>query len=62
MVSAIVTLETFVELVDRLAAWCVVEVDDQYFNFRFPDTRRLPDILGVLKPEQIGALLGRKSS
>ncbi|PWF47961.1 DUF4123 domain-containing protein, partial [Massilia glaciei] len=41
MVSAIETPETLAGLANRLAAWCIVENDNQRFNFRFPDTRRL---------------------
>ena len=58
MVSAIVTPESIGELTGRLAAWCVVEVDDQHFNFRFPDTRRLPGIFNALSPDQRGELAG----
>ncbi|HEX9173338.1 MAG TPA: DUF4123 domain-containing protein, partial [Telluria sp.] len=39
MMSAIETAESQAELTARLAAWCVVEVGEQRFNFRFPDTR-----------------------
>lgn len=52
MVRAIATFETIDRLYERLAAWCVVEVDRQRFNFRFPDTRRLPAIFAALTDKQ----------
>jgi hypothetical protein len=58
MVCAIETAESQAELADRLAAWCVVEVDDQRFNFRFPDTRRLPAIFDALTPVQRAGFAG----
>jgi hypothetical protein len=58
MMCAIDTTETQAELADRLAAWCVVEVDDQRFNFRFPDTRRLPAIFDALTPVQRAEFAG----
>jgi hypothetical protein len=58
MVSAIVTPESIGELTARLAAWCVVAVDDERFNFRFPDTRRLPGIFNALSPDQRSELAG----
>jgi hypothetical protein len=58
MLSAIVTTESLHSFAMRLAAWCVVEADGQRFNFRFPDTRRLPAILQTLTPPQRGALSG----
>lgn len=58
MICAIETSESQAELNERLAAWCVVEVDDQRFNFRFPDTRRLPAIFGALSDEQRTTLAG----
>jgi hypothetical protein len=58
MICAIETAESQAELTERLAAWCVVEVDDQRFNFRFPDTRRLPAIFGALSVEQRAAFAG----
>lgn len=58
MVSVIVTSEPIDQLVARLAGWCIIEADEQYFNFRFPDTRRLPTILEVLSDEQKGRMLG----
>lgn len=62
MVSAIVTTETLHDLTQRLAAWCIVKADDQSFNFRFPDTRRLPDIVDVLTPTQREELTGPASA
>ena len=58
MVSAIETTEAISDLAKRLAAWCIVEAGDQRFNFRFPDTRRLPGIFDALSPSQRGALAG----
>lgn len=52
MVSAVATYESAEQLSARLAAWCVVEIDAQRFNFRFPDTRRLPAIFEALTPQQ----------
>jgi hypothetical protein len=62
MVSAIETTEPLVELAARLAAWCVVEADNQRFNFRFADTRRLPAVLSVLNAEQLAQFCGRAAS
>lgn len=62
MLSAIVTHDTADTLARRLAAWCVVEVDGQRFNFRFPDTRRLPAILATLTGAQRAEMLGHAVS
>lgn len=62
MVSAIETAESQAELTARLAAWCVVEVDGQRFNFRFPDTRRLPTIFEALSADQRAAFAGPATS
>lgn len=61
MVSAIETTESCAELCDRLAAWCIIEIDDQRFNFRFPDTRRLPKIFDTLTSQQRAAMAGPAS-
>ncbi|MEW6369802.1 MAG: DUF4123 domain-containing protein [Pseudomonadota bacterium] len=58
MVSLIDTPETLDALSKRLAAWCIVEADGQRFNFRFPDTRRLPGIYQALTATQRAQLLG----
>jgi hypothetical protein len=58
MVSAIATTEDLDQLGRRLAAWCVIENDAQRFNFRFPDTRRLPGIYAALTAEQRAQLCG----
>lgn len=58
MVSAIATTENLDQLGRRLAAWCVIENDGQRFNFRFPDTRRLPGIYAALTAEQRAQLCG----
>lgn len=58
MVSAIATTETLEQLGARLAAWCVIENDGQRFNFRFPDTRRLPGSYAALHADQRAQLTG----
>jgi hypothetical protein len=58
MVSVIETPESLEHLAARLSAWCVVEADGQRFNFRFPDTRRLPGIFNTLNPKQRALLAG----
>jgi hypothetical protein len=58
MISAIETTETIAELNKRLAAWCVIENDGQRFNFRFPDTRRLPAMIDCLSAAQCSSLAG----
>jgi hypothetical protein len=58
MVSAIETSESIDALNARLSAWCVVYADGQRFNFRFPDTRRLPAILSVLDEVQLSQFVG----
>lgn len=61
MVSTIETEEELASLAARLASWCVVYADGQRFNFRFPDTRRLPGIFRALTIEQQGQLIGPAS-
>lgn len=58
MLSALTSYESAEQLAERLAAWCIVKVDGQDFNFRFPDTRRLPAIFETLAPHQRAELLG----
>ncbi|QOY93700.1 DUF4123 domain-containing protein [Massilia sp. UMI-21] len=58
MVSVIETSESLTKLSTRLAAWCVIEVDNQRFNLRFSDTRRLPAILNILTPQQRAKFTG----
>lgn len=58
MVSAIATTENLEQLGERLAAWCVIENDGQRFNFRFPDTRRLPGSFAALHAYQRAQLTG----
>ena len=58
MICAIETPESQAELTERLAAWCVVEVDGQRFNFRFSDTRRLPAIFDALLDGQRAQFAG----
>jgi hypothetical protein len=58
MLCAISTQETLAELTTRLSAWRVIYADGQRFNFRFPDTRRLPGIFAALTVEQQGQLAG----
>jgi hypothetical protein len=62
MVSALESSESFGQIAARLAAWCVVENDGQRFNFRFPDTRRLPAIFNGLNLEQRNQLAGPAKS
>lgn len=58
MVSAIATTENLEQLGERLAAWCIIENDGQRFNFRFPDTRRLPGSFAALNSDQRAQLTG----
>lgn len=58
MVSVVETRESIEQLAARLSAWCVVEADGQRFNFRFPDTRRLPAIFSTLYPKQRALFAG----
>jgi hypothetical protein len=58
MISAIETEETLEQLTARLASWCVIYADGQRFNFRFPDTRRLPGIFRALTVKQQAQLVG----
>jgi len=52
MLSAITIVESIDQLGKRLAAWCTVDTDGDRFNFRFPDTRRLPAIFDTFTPQQ----------
>lgn len=56
--SALQTPEDAATLAARMARWCIVEVDGQHLNLRFPDTRRLPGIYRALTPEQRISLVG----
>lgn len=58
MLSVIETSESQTDLAQRLAAWCIVSVDRQRFNFRFPDTRRLPAIFHILTETQRAQMAG----
>jgi hypothetical protein len=58
MVSAIRTAGSIKDLAERLASWCIVQADEFNFNFRFPDTRRLPDVVAVLEKQQLTEMLG----
>lgn len=58
MVNLIETPEPLAALGSRLSAWCIVEVSDQRFNFRFMDTRRLGVIFDSLTPEQKAEFAG----
>jgi hypothetical protein len=62
MLSAVVTREPLRDLANRLSPWCIVENDGQRFNFRFPDTRRLPCILSVLATDQMATFAGPATS
>lgn len=61
MISLLETAESLDELNQRMADWCLVEVEDQTFNC-FPDTRRLPIIWRVLTREQRGSMVGPTNS
>jgi hypothetical protein len=58
MLSLIETPESLAQLAARLSVWCIVEADDQRFNFRFPDTRRLPAIFRTLNCAQREQFVG----
>lgn len=58
MLSVLTTYESVEHLAKRLVAWCIVDVEGQSFNFRFPDTRRLPMIFETLTRQQRGELTG----
>ena len=58
MVSAIASTENLEQLGARLAAWCIIENDRQRFNFRFPDTRRVPGSFAALHQDQRAQLTG----
>jgi hypothetical protein len=58
MVTLIRTVDTVPQLAARLRHWCVVDADGTLFNFRFPDTRRLPAIARTLTAAQRAQLLG----
>lgn len=62
MLSAVITPEPLDAWAARLRPWCVVDVDGQWFNFRFPDTRRLPGIWEVLDERQQALLAGPAES
>jgi hypothetical protein len=61
MVSAIASEEGLDKLAQRLAAWSIIENDGQHFNFRYPDTRRLPGLYGALRQDQRAQLCGPMS-
>lgn len=61
MVSAIASEEGLNKLAQRLAAWTVIENDGQHFNFRYPDTRRLPGLYRALRQDQRAQLCGPMS-
>lgn len=58
MLSVIETSESQTDFARRLAAWCIVSADRQRFNFRFPDTRRLPAIFHILTETQRAQMAG----
>jgi len=58
MLSFIRSVELIESLFERLSPWCIVNADGQYFVLRFPDTRRLPDVLAALSPLQQMAFCG----
>ena len=62
MLSAIATSDSIDVLAERFAAWCNVATGGNYFNFSFPDTRRLPAIFAALMPQQQRELMGNAFS
>lgn len=58
MVSLIATREPRGRLLQRLAAFRIVTVQNERYVLRLADTRRLPQIIAMLKPEQHAALMG----
>jgi hypothetical protein len=58
MLSMIATPESIDALAQRLHPWCIVNADGEHYVFRFPDTRRLPGVVGVMTPRQHGAFFG----
>lgn len=55
---AVITSEPLEDWAARLRPWCVVQVENQWFNCRFPDTRRLPGFLAALSDAQRAAFIG----
>lgn len=62
MLSFIRSADPLELLAERLSRWCVVNADGQHFVLRFPDTRRLPDVLNVLKPAQLAEFCGSSTA
>lgn len=62
MLSFIRSNEPLESLFERLSPWCIVNADGQYFVLRFPDTRRLPDVLAALSPLQQMAFCGPEAT
>jgi len=58
MASFWVGQETLPSRTERFLPWCIVKADDLTVNLRYPDTRRLPEIVRILDVEQRGALFG----
>ncbi|SMF12739.1 DUF4123 domain-containing protein [Pseudogulbenkiania subflava] len=58
MVSVWHSPEPLPQLAARLQPWCVVNADGSFFNLRYPDTRRLYDLDGILDEEQRGQFFG----
>ena len=56
--SAVITPEPLEDWAARLRPWCVVQVGNQWFNCRFPDTRRLPGFFAALSDAQRAAFIG----
>jgi Domain of unknown function (DUF4123) len=52
MLSVIVSHESLKAIAERLSQWCLVENDAQLFNFRYADTRCLPNIFASLTRTQ----------
>lgn len=58
MVSLMATHESRDMLLQRLSAFRIVTVQNQRYVLRLADTRRLPQIIAILEPEQHAALMG----
>jgi len=58
MISLIDSAEPLELLAERLSRWCIVEADNQFFNLRYADTRRLPAIYSTLTAQQRSNMLG----
>ncbi|MFC0337342.1 protein of unknown function [Kushneria avicenniae] len=58
MLSLIITPEPMTALIERLSAFQVVTVQEMRFVLRLSDTRRLPQLVGMLNAQQHAELMG----